>query len=908
MNIELFISNLFNEQHKEWITLSLSHLKKQAKFNKNKFEEHQKYERTRSDLPSCTLKTAAITKRKLEHLIMESMEDMHAEPTKTASSKKKKTQHNTKKTTQWTPCFSGMSLSNLMSIGKLPLATYLSDISHLCYAYQQEALKVIAQTNRVQGVLKIATGAGKTRLQILLANYLVANKVNGPIYIVTATQQLVDQFYLDFEETLELLGVQAHLNMLDIIKVRSGSGNVPWMNYWANDILKKQTKVVLFCQESYDKLQHKLSEVPLANYIPPAIVFLDEFHLYTATADILLGSKATIVGFSATPPKNVSPIYSFSRLDSLQCGITVPMIIDKLPYQLNNTNEKRTQKIAELIKNHSHPSNGRPLKESKGVIFVSSIEEADQLATSLNQLLSKNLLFSVHSKLNNYNTLIATFQKKELDSPGILIVVGMLQTGYNDKNLSWCIIARNKNENSTMVQQIIGRVLRKNPAHPNKIAYIIADTHLNIHEFGPLRDDAALKLASNEYFKTNHQIIYLDILRAIKAGEPFKSYQLLFELNRLQRHSLKKHLELLLNTDKQDWLEGMCRWNQQLTNEEGYKQDLLFCFAHEAYGFLSDKQKTEHKELYTAKRFSVLLGTLNQFLPNKLTSWLAKTGEKSCAYYVKTMKNKYGCNEYWNVFNEYQQIANTSIYPRRLEDTRTHQPKDKDTSSTMHRLFSPKPKHEELVINTSYQYEVEDIQAILRLRLDSCHVPGLKILAAADMTGNYVGNRVVDVLQQYMTGLEGQMAKNSAVEQNIIIPIAYNAHWVGIRLQLKIGLAPQITYYNSIKGYESDTELMSQILNEVNQVFDGHAVPVMHYFAKCLEQNDGTSCGAFLIENIYSDLKQGNWRLSTANILTKAIRERHLKLLHDYDPNFYNGFYERQATNQPAAFDEDFIL
>lgn len=37
-------------------------------------------------------------------------------------------------------------------------------------------------------------------------------------------------------------------------------------------------------------------------------------------------------------------------------------------------------------------------------------------------------------------------------------------------------------------------------------------------------------------------------------------------------------------------------------------------------------------------------------------------------------------------------------------------------------------------------------------------------------------------------------------------------------------------------------------------------------------------------------------------MLTKAIRERHLRLLYDYDPNFYNGFYKRQETNQPAVF------
>ncbi|WP_428412736.1 hypothetical protein [Legionella sp.] len=69
-----------------------------------------------------------------------------------------------------------------------------------------------------------------------------------------------------------------------------------------------------------------------------------------------------------------------------------------------------------------------------------------------------------------------------------------------------------------------------------------------------------------------------------------------------------------------------------------------------------------------------------------------------------------------------------------------------------------------------------------------------------------------------------------------------------------------------------------------------------------MEQNDATSCGAFLIENIYCDLVNKRWDPMDTNKLVRKIRERHLKLLEDHAPDFYPGFYERQAANQPIDF------
>lgn len=221
-------------------------------------------------------------------------------------------------------------------------------------------------------------------------------------------------------------------------------------------------------------------------------------------------------------------------------------------------------------------------------------------------------------------------------------------------------------------------------------------------------------------------------------------------------------------------------------------------------------------------------------------------------------------------------------------------------------LFTQQRVVAQRIVNTHYEYETEDIERILRLRLTSANpsIPGLAILAAADMTHEHLGNRVKNVLSQYLTGDEGRYAHDTGL-QNIIIPIAYNHHWIGIRLQLKNEETPKVTYYNSITGYAPDQELIKNILSEITKVLQKNGYPLFPKLipaTRRMEQNDGTSCGAFLIESIYCDLMNKRWDPMESDKLVKKIRERHLTLLEAHAPDFYPGFYERQSRNQPINF------
>jgi hypothetical protein len=218
------------------------------------------------------------------------------------------------------------------------------------------------------------------------------------------------------------------------------------------------------------------------------------------------------------------------------------------------------------------------------------------------------------------------------------------------------------------------------------------------------------------------------------------------------------------------------------------------------------------------------------------------------------------------------------------------------------RMFAPQP--ERLAINRRYPYETEDINRILQLRLRNLNLseentPNFSVLSAANMREGAQGNRVFDVLNQYLAGNEGQLVINNQAEHNIILPIAHNHHWVGIRIQLNYGQSPKITYYNTVKGYEYDEELQVSILLEVNRAIRNHNTswtqPSLRNHEKTLIQDDESSCGPLLIESIYCHLTNRSWRQTNPpDLLAEKIRRFQLKLLEEKDPQFYQRFAAQQ--------------
>ncbi len=492
------------------------------------------------------------------------------------------------------------------------LDNYLSEVSvqSNTYPHQKEALRHICTSGKKNGVIQMTTGSGKTRVEILLANFLIRKSPEGLVHIVVPTTQLLRQFYEDFCAALDLLGKSSAIEKKNIIPVGSEENSVCKDLVHLNDIFRKQSSVLIFCAKSYALF---LQDATQGRVRKPLITLLDEFHLYKSDAQAVFESELTVLGFSATPCNKRDILFEFSRMDSQKAGITVPLIVDKLPYPLKGN--KGLLHIVKLLKEHRHPESGEPLLQHKGIIYVNGCDEANQLAQYINQQHGE-VARSVHYKKSDtpYHTL--AFKEKAQDDMGILVAVDMLTTGYDDKALSWCLIAKNNKNNHSLMLQISGRVLRCNPSNPQKIGYGLTDCDFNEEIFECHKDREAIKRAHPDYYEFNRVSIYFELFNAIRSNLPFERFESLFTENKLIHHSLSKHLELLLealqNNNGLVWQKGLiqhdtCLFRTHHDKEQNKHLNLIELFLNNAFGAHKGKLEDGKYALYTPSLFKSLL-------------------------------------------------------------------------------------------------------------------------------------------------------------------------------------------------------------------------------------------------------------------------------------------------------------
>jgi serine/threonine protein kinase len=189
-------------------------------------------------------------------------------------------------------------------------------------------------------------------------------------------------------------------------------------------------------------------------------------------------------------------------------------------------------------------------------------------------------------------------------------------------------------------------------------------------------------------------------------------------------------------------------------------------------------------------------------------------------------------------------------------------------------------------INSAYQYEDNDIQAILVARLQQLRaqtpllfIRRIEILAAVD--------NIVDL--QLESRLKEE-AKNHQGGRILIIPCNLgNAHWVGVLLTFKPnGQVSRAEYIDPLTTHPAVPEIFQIQLQKV--------YPRVRFEPRTiLRQDDYTSCGAYTIENLL---------IAALGILapeTNAIRHLHLETLRQYNPAFYHAFNERQRNNRPTT-------
>lgn len=354
--------------------------------------------------------------------------------------------------------------------------------------YQKQAIAALLTSECSMSKFLMATGTGKTVVQMTLATHALAVNSGKPIIIVTPSMQLVQQFFDDFKD---YHGVIRHFmpnlfHMQQVIMVDSDSKHTSAELLKINKSTQNQSIVYIFCLDSYMRLFKDKKDNYLKN---AALLLLDEYHKYPANqlSEIAANakSKGTLVyGFTATPPKLEADIFKravfkYTRKQAETDGYIVPLIVHKLAMS-HNSKIDDAQRNTILDSILQIPHNGGTLDSKKVVIYLPLIKNIhsmfDYLKTKgyaahvLDKSATEKTVYQVHSGSGSPKDSLAKFMANT--NACICLACGQLRIGFNDVTVDAAAILQSAKDQND-VTQIAGRVLRKNPQNPDKKGLLV---------------------------------------------------------------------------------------------------------------------------------------------------------------------------------------------------------------------------------------------------------------------------------------------------------------------------------------------------------------------------------------------------------------------------------------------------
>ena len=192
-------------------------------------------------------------------------------------------------------------------------------------------------------------------------------------------------------------------------------------------------------------------------------------------------------------------------------------------------------------------------------------------------------------------------------------------------------------------------------------------------------------------------------------------------------------------------------------------------------------------------------------------------------------------------------------------------------------------------INTAYQYEDTDVNRILEARLQQLReaAPDNRLLQAIQVMAP-VDNVVPGQLQARLVEEQGRYTNT---HRYVLIPCNIGLfHWVGICLE--IGADNCIIRAEYLES--TDSAMSKDLQAQFQAVYPG--IPLK--LCLLLLQDDGTSCGAYAVENLLLAV-QG--QAADEKLSAYEIRAGQLASLQRYDNAFYTPFNQRQRDNIPTV-------
>ncbi len=363
---------------------------------------------------------------------------------------------------------------------------------------------------------EMATGTGKTYIQIALAIAALLTKNPRPVVIVTPYQQLVEQFFRDFITILQRnpqLGIQP----AQVLKIDGRVSSISVETLKQNPSLKEALAsgacfVAIACTDSYEKILTFDSE-QFGYLNDPCMVMLDESHLQKETVETLsknpyLQKNSFVAGLSATPSTKPSMFtsadctkISYTRMEAVDNNNLAPCILDTLNvgYSLENVNTVLEQ-LDKLVK-ETHLPGGGVLADKKGIIYLPNDKDGYSYSSEAVQKLTDAGIPCV--EINADQPDVGKKLKGFRESGNIIAICkSMIKEGFSDVKINWVLNLRN--DNASDVCQSAGRCMRKDPENLEKVAYVVGFNDIKSERIFPKgqqtkADPAALERCTEEY-------------------------------------------------------------------------------------------------------------------------------------------------------------------------------------------------------------------------------------------------------------------------------------------------------------------------------------------------------------------------------------------------------------------------
>jgi Ulp1 family protease len=149
----------------------------------------------------------------------------------------------------------------------------------------------------------------------------------------------------------------------------------------------------------------------------------------------------------------------------------------------------------------------------------------------------------------------------------------------------------------------------------------------------------------------------------------------------------------------------------------------------------------------------------------------------------------------------------------------------------------------------------------------------IQILAGLDFQQAHADEALRVPLLQYIS------EQHMPGPHHFVIPICVCSHWVGIRVEVQESQI-NITYYDSLAGKPYQQKVLDSAVEVIKQIYARSEIEIITRVPGGYEQQDGSSCGAYLIENIRIDVFQ---KIRKRDVSAEDLRAKHVKMLQNVD-------------------------